>query len=338
MQLIADFEEYIFANLGLVVNADRWQITTSLPLYFQTRFSFYQCELLGQKLLLLVPQDSSRVETPGAVKKVIQGLEDTWDGEVVFVCDSMAAYVRQRFIGQKISFTVPGNQMYLPLFGMDLREHMRRVRLPEVKKFSPAAQVVMLFALYNWKVDGFTPTFLAQKLGYSTMTLSRVFSEFQSCGIGEVKKEGRKRILCFTQERGTVWERALPLMKSPVKQRVEVELKGQEDVAVAGLSALSRYGMSISLDTPVFAVGKKEWKPLGLRSFNPVTHNHPAQVEIWHYSPFLFVRKNVVDPLSLYLSLDENKAEHEGVESEDQLLKFRKYIGQVMRKNGGDKS
>ena len=38
----------------------------------------------------------------------------------------MASYERKRLIEQKVPSIVPGNQLYLPDLGLDLREYFRR--------------------------------------------------------------------------------------------------------------------------------------------------------------------------------------------------------------------
>lgn len=335
MQIISDVEKYLFTNLGLIVSADPWQSDKTIPLYLQECFGFFRCQVLGQDLLFLVSLKNDGSETPGAVKKAAQSLESYWEDEVVYVSEAMVGYNRQRFISHKIPFVIPGNQMYLPMFGVDLREHMKRLRMPEVKKITPAGQAVILFALYNWKIRELSQGFLAEKLGYTTMTLSRVFTELERAGLATIEKRGRKKLLCFKKERGQVWEEALPLLKTPVKQVVTVDLAKVEHLAVAGFSALTQYGIAATTECPVYAVDKKEWQKLTVEQSETVLYEGgQAKLEIWHYAPTVFARKNVVDPLSLYLSLEDMAEGDDLIENEEQMKKFRKYIGQAMRSNG----
>ncbi|MCK7468892.1 MAG: hypothetical protein MZU91_12730 [Desulfosudis oleivorans] len=45
---------------------------------------------------------------------------------VVYVTRTLASYERKRLIEQKVPFLVPGNQLYLPDLGIDLREYFRK--------------------------------------------------------------------------------------------------------------------------------------------------------------------------------------------------------------------
>lgn len=336
MELLESFEEYLHTNLGIITHTFDWFPTRSLPIYFAERYSFSQCTIFGQELLLVMVSKERRDETPKTIKKCVEQLREQWLGEVVFLSNGLQGYDKKRLVELKISFVIPGNQMYLPSLGFDLREHLKRLRTPEVKRLSPAAQVVMLFVLYNWRRDGFIPTFLAGKLNYSQMTLTRVFNEYLATDIGCIEFEGRKRVLRFQEDRGVVWQKILPILRNPVKQRLKIIRPDKKGLAIAGFSALGHYGKGLKGGEPVYAVGKSELKTFekaGVIQYPG--KNGPAEtaeLEVWHYSPTLFARQMVVDPLSLYLSfgsdLNENELEHETLEI---LKKFRKYIAMVMK-------
>ncbi len=336
MELLESFEEYLHTNLNLIVHSSDWLPVRSLPMYFAECYTFSQCRIFGQELLLVMQEKVRQDETPKTIKKCIDLLREQWTGEVVYIVEALQGYDKRRLIELKISFVVPGNQMYLPSLGFDLREHLKRLRTPVVKRLTPAAQVVMLFALYNWRRDGFIPTFLASKLKYSQMTLTRVFNEYLAAEIGCIEFEGRKRVLRFQEDRGVVWQKILPLLRNPVKQRVKIMKPENEGLAIAGFSALGHYGKALKEGNPVYAIGKSELKALEaadvIRYPGEKMDGEDADLEIWHYPPTLFARQMVVDPLSLYLSfesdLNENELDNETLEI---LKKFRKYIAAVMK-------
>lgn len=245
MELLESFEEYLHTNLGIITHTFDWFPTRSLPIYFAERYSFSQCTIFGQELLLVMVSKERRDETPKTIKKCVEQLREQWLGEVVFLSNGLQGYDKKRLVELKISFVIPGNQMYLPSLGFDLREHLKRLRTPEVKRLSPAAQVVMLFVLYNWRRDGFIPTFLAGKLNYSQMTLTRVFNEYLATDIGCIEFEGRKRVLRFQEDRGVVWQKILPILRNPVKQRLKIIRPDKKGLAIAGFSALGHYGKGL---------------------------------------------------------------------------------------------
>ncbi len=334
--MLESFEDYLHANLNLLVELFDWYPVKKLPVYFSERYAFSHCSIFGQELLLVMPAKIHHDDTPKTIRKCVELLREQWTGEVVYVAQALQGYDKKRLIELKISFVVPGNQMYLPSLGFDLREHLKRLRTPEVKRLTPAAQVVMLFVLYNWRKDGFIPTFLASKLKYSQMTLTRVFNEYLATDIGCIEFEGRKRVLRFQENRGAVWQKILPLLRNPVKQRVKIMKPAKSGLAVAGFSALGHYGKALQGGEPVYAVGKGELKRLEtagvIRYPGKKVEGEIAELEIWSYPPTLFARQMVVDPLSLYLSFgsDLNEGELE-TDTLEILKKFRKYIAMVMK-------
>ena len=85
-------------------------------------------------------------------------------GHIPFLAWVDLTYQRKRLIDHRVPFIVPGNQLYLPSFGMDLREFYRKLHeTPET--FSPAAQVVLLYLLLRAPTGPHTPNELAKRLG-----------------------------------------------------------------------------------------------------------------------------------------------------------------------------
>lgn len=65
----------------------------------------------------------------------------------IYVTDALASYERKRLIEQKVPFIVPGNQLYLPELGIDLREYFRQRAGSAESPLSPSAQALLITAL-----------------------------------------------------------------------------------------------------------------------------------------------------------------------------------------------
>ena len=92
---------------------------------------------------------------------------------IIYVQSILSSFNRKRLIEQHIPFIIPGNQMYLPHFGIDLREHFRKIHSKKQKSFSPGTQTVVIYALLRETDEKLTPSALADKLGYTFMTMTR---------------------------------------------------------------------------------------------------------------------------------------------------------------------
>jgi hypothetical protein len=309
--LTQKFEKYLFENLGVSLAIEKWQKEKSLPLFLRDLYSFHVCQLLQTPCLVMEARDEEEV-TPGTIRKHIRQVEDIWQHEVIYLHPSISSYNRKRLIEQKISFVVPGNQMYLPLLGIDLREHIKGRRIDK-KKISPSTQVVLFFVLYNWPQNGLTPSLLAGQLNYSPMTLTRVFDEIEAAGLGNVSMKSRERLLRFDSDKKSIWKKTLDLLRSPVKKRIKVHtLRNVSSLTLAGESALSRYSMLAEPPHPIYAMDAEEWKEMqATGEVRELTIHEPGsmEVEIWKYSPKLFAKDGLVDPLSLFMSLQSTKDE-----------------------------
>jgi len=323
--LARKFEKYLFENLGLSTHLTPWSKQKSLPYFLRDLYTMYECQLLSQPWLVMSARDGEEV-TPATIRKHIEQLQKTWAHEVLYLHPTLSSYNRKRLIEQKISFVVPGNQMYLPMFGVDLREHIRNARTVSPKKFSPATQVVLLSILYNLPRDGVNPAQLAEKLSYTRMTMTRAFDEIEATGLADVCMESRERVLRYEGERNHLWEKSLELMRTPVSKRIQVLMPHTNlPLIPAGESALARHSMLAEPPNPAYAMSSETWKAMQqAEDLRELKIHEPGsiEIEIWKYPPELFVRNGTVDPLSLYLSLKGTTDERVEIALDELLEKF----------------
>lgn len=320
----ADFNQigqYLHEVLDIEVTATPWLGADRLPHFLRESYAFAQVTLLGVPCLLAI--DIAPVEeSPAAVRKHLELVRTNQDAEVVYVRHQVTAYNRRRLIQHKVPFIVPGNQMYLPMLAIDLREHFRRIRLRSTS-FSPATQAVVLHVLLDEAKDDLTPKELAGRLGYSTMTMSRVFEELEAADLGLASSSSRGRRLRLTLSRQETWTKAQPFLKSPVTKRlmirrVELNIGGIR----SGLTALAHFSMLAPQKYDTYALSRVQWRLL--RSGNkviqvPATDPDAQEVEVWSYPPELFAQEGFVDPLSLFLSLKEDGDERTHTSLEEMM-------------------
>ena len=304
--LLRDFERHLKENLDITATTKKWEGVDSLPFFLRDSYIFYEVSLLNTPCLLMVARDNNE-QTPAIIRKQMLQVQAKWGGELIYLCSSVSAYNRKRLIEQKVPFVVPGNQMYLPMLGIDLREHFRQIRSAAPGKLSPSTQAVVLHALLHGPQD-YTPSRLANQLGYTVMTLTRAFDELVSLGLGEVATEGRERVLRFSDGKKDLWQRSREFMRSPVKRRAIIRPPEQKWSGIpAGLTALAHFTLLAPPSTPVYAVSLDDWKSMKLTNAIvelPTAEPQSHEVEIWNYSPLLFKGEDdVVDRFSLFLSL-----------------------------------
>jgi len=288
-----------------------WARVNELPYFLRDAFQFSELELLGQPVVLAIGRADAK-QSLSEVRTWLDKVKALTGQPTVYVTDALASYDRRRLIEQKVPFIVPGNQLYLPDLGLDLREYFRQ-RAPAMEAaLSPSAQAMLITALLRqpWQSD-WLPSKVAVPLGYTPMTLSRAVKELTAAGLATAYTVGRSRWLRMDLPPEQTWERAKPALRTPVRRTAWVTARGivaHRPSRFAGLSALAHYSMLTEPKWPVYAMTATDWKAAtdaGVREL-PEPEAGAQEWQLWSYSPALVPDANTVDPLSLTLSLQEN--------------------------------
>ena len=288
-----------------------WARVNELPYFLRDAFQFSELELLGQPIVLAIGRADAR-QSLSDVRIWLDKVKALAGQPAVYVTDALASYDRRRLIEQKVPFIVPGNQLYLPDLGLDLREYFRQRAPVTEAALSPSAQAMLITALLRqpWQPD-WQPSKVAVALGYTPMTLSRAVKELTAAGLATAYTVGRSRWLRMELPPEQAWERAKPALRTPVRRSVWVAAHGaaaHRPRRIAGLSALARYSMLTEPKWPVYALTSADWKAAtdaGVREL-PEPEAGAQEWQLWSYRPALMPDTTTVDPLSLTLSLQEN--------------------------------
>jgi DNA-binding MarR family transcriptional regulator len=298
-KIILNVRNYLQEILGQRVQIQSWEGAKDLPFFLADSYYFYEMALLRKTCLLMVVKKGAEI-TPALVRKHWEQVLQKWNGLCIFVQEAISSYNRKRLIEHRVPFVIPGNQLYLPDLGIDLREHFHQLRNPKTV-FSPATQALLIFYLLNNTKDRLSPSDLAQELGYTKMTMTRAFDELDDAGIGKISRKGRERFWNFHGTKRELWEQVKSMLRSPIKMRIWAKHKKPQ--IIAGLSALAHLTMLNPPSLPVYAISWEEWKNSGIEQL-PSPEEATFELEVWYYDPQLFTKQNLVDPLSLYLSLE----------------------------------
>ena len=305
---------YLHETLGIAPKVRAWAGTGKLPYFLQEAFEVRELKLLDRHILLAIEQRADRPRLAN-VRGQMDKLRQLAGMPVVYVTRTLASYERKRLIEQKVPFLVPGNQLYLPELGIDLREYFRKPTVAAQTALSPATQAMLIAVLLRrpWRTE-WQPAEVVGELGYTPMTLSRAVKELTAAGIATLRTEGRVRSLHTERTAAQTWEHARPMLRSPVKRRVWMlppPKSRPRPLRLAGLSALARFSMLSEPQWPTYAVAQAEWKAATQAGFETLPEPLPGacEWELWHYSPALVRDSDTVDPLSLTLSLHGNQDE-----------------------------
>jgi hypothetical protein len=309
-----DVRAYLQHTLGIDPQVGLWEGASKLPYFLQDAYELRELRLLDHPILLAIYR---RKATPALteIRRHLDKLKELAGRPVVFVTDALASYERKRLVEQKVPFIVPGNQLYLPDLGIDLREYFRRREEAPGAALSPATQALLITALLRrpWSVDWRPAETLAQ-LGYTAMTLSRAVKELTEANIATICHEGRTRWLRLDRSPAEIWEQVKPLLRSPVNRTAwahSTPSLRKQRTPMAGLSALASYSMLAEPPIPTYAVSSVQWRTAVRAGIEVLPEALPGacQWQVWSYTPVLLPGSKTVDPLSLTLSLQEEADE-----------------------------
>jgi DNA-binding transcriptional ArsR family regulator len=307
---VKNLEAYLRETLHTTVRLERWHGEAALPAYLTGQYDFFDGTVGNVHILFL---QSAEEPVPSAAKKHERTLQQNWTGPVAFVFERITPRTRQRMVSEGLSFVVPGNQVYLPALGVNLRERYQ-TRMQTTDRLRPSAQVLFLHVLTNRSPASGTPSGSARRLGYTAMAMGQALNQLEDAKLVNVHKEGRERLFELAGEPADLWQRAQPLLASPISRRrylVGVAPSGRIGLA-AGLSALTTYSALAEPTVPVVALERVNTKSLldahGVQEL-PTADEAELEVEVWSYEPGLLSEGPAVDRLSLYLSLRDDTDE-----------------------------
>jgi len=314
-----DFEaklaRYLQEILGAEAQLVPWETSPKLPYFLRDAYILRCCQVAGHSIMLAIER---RKQRPVArdLRAQLARVAAIAELPAAYVVTALSSHERKRLIAQKIPFIVPGNQLFLPMLGMDLREYFRQTLQSEERAISPATQAILIAALMRrlWPTE-WAPASVSAGLGYGPMTLSRAVRELTAAGLALLVPVARKHFLRFDRPPADVWKAATPLLQSPVRKSVWVNVDSPRfrelKALPAGQSALAQSTMLAEPKWPAYAVGASHWKHAQANQrVLPEPDDGSAELQIWSYTPWLCSpEQTTVDPLSLTLSLQDVKDE-----------------------------
>lgn len=303
-------KEYLADTIGIKdLFFKPYRSSKHLPYVAQDHFHFLEMDFVGRTVVLaiVIDQKKSLRELCNLLGKLI------FDEPVILCFDALASYERRYLMEQKVPFLVPGNQLYLPDLGVDLREYFRSRNKRHLQTLNPATQAMFLWFLLNKPTqDEWQLSEAALALQYTAMSASRASAELVNLGFFDEQLIGRHKYLHLKFSREETWEKAKPYLKTPVKREIwttdDIQLHASE-MRFAGFTALSKLTMINDDGTPCYAISVSKWRDLLRYGVTELVEWELGSThwQIWSYEPTIKSCKEekycLVDQFSLWLSL-----------------------------------
>lgn len=280
--------------------------TSKVPVFLMELYDLFRITLFERKLVLAIAKDHEDGFTPTEYAGHAEQLRDALGEIVALVLPHVAAYDRNRLVKQGVAFLVPERQLFLPQLLVDLRDYYPRKKRAAGDTLSYPAQVIVLYHLLKDPVEPYSLRELANRLGYSPMTMSNAGDELCILGLCDTATVGRQRNLHFKTQGRALWERALPVLRTPVRTRRWICANPAGASAVhAGMTALAAYTQIGDDPLSTYAMRDSEYRKK-LETGDLAGCHSPdeakAEIEAWFYDPALLADNSRADRLSLFLT------------------------------------
>jgi len=286
--------------------------TAQLPYFLQDTYEVLPCELMGQPITLACLKGRQ----PLAAQQVDQHakrLRELLHAPIIIALPEVAPGERKQLIAHGVAFVVPDRQLFAPQMGMILTERFGAEPRREQELASPATQALLVWFLNHHPVtETWHPFQEAAALGYAGMTATRAIRELLQFDLFELEVRGRAKYLKLKSTRRDLWERAKPHLRTPVLRTLwtyEKRIVQVTDARWAGESALAHLTMLNEPRQQVVALtaeDEQRAKQAGI-FFEPREIADGIAVQVWRYEPGMQAKEKTVDPLSLWLSLRDNR-------------------------------
>lgn len=315
-------KRYIREVLGLELELkppDR-ALMGKLPMYLKEGYRWQQ-GLLANRPCLFAEMNAKNAFGIAQIDKHFDQVQNAIGLPVIAVFPELEAYNRKRLIERHVAFVVPGKQLCIPEFLIDLKEYGAMTK-KEHARLTPMGQLLFLFHILDKTqsraIENKTFKELAPMLGTNPMGITRAVENLKQHQLVEVTGDKEKYIR-FTTDKQGLWSLAeeKDILINPVLRKVYVDEQPKgAPLYYCNISGLAEYTDMNPGNQHFYAIEKSVFHALqknkALANINEFEGRYC--LEVWKYNPeklaeVLPTKMRVVDPLSLYLSLKESNDE-----------------------------
>lgn len=320
---------YLSQVFGDRVVASEYRLPGTAPFYLVNGYTTEKFTLDNSECIIITPTDTS-ARLP-VLKKHYGKICEISGLPCALHLEKLTAGQRENLISDNIPF-VSGLQVYLPFWGTVFTAKLNAPR--EISEsMTPTTQLVFLYVFYRLSADRrINASIVSEELKLPKSTAAKAVQDLCAYGLLKISAAGTNKWISFNGESSDVLNRAMPLMRTPVRK--EVWLKSVPDnipYMLGGIRALSENSMLASNERDgaiVYSGEKAKQLPNDLlickRDFDDFGG---VAAEVWKYEPSLLSDGATVDELSLFVCLKDN--EDERVQKELDSIRERFGITEV---------
>jgi hypothetical protein len=288
-----------------------------LPKLILNRYDLKYVEILDKEFILAQTKNAD-VEAKKLIKHE-ELIRKAFKKPVIFFFNDLGHYQSKHLTSHKINFVVNQGDVFLPDVLLVLKEYKKDVNR-EIVKLTNWAMMVLVYQLNYKTLQNKKITDLALIFKFTKMQASRIVDELKAAKLVEINQKGTYKYIQFLETQG-LWNSLRPFFQNPVIKKIYTD----DNLAmgkIAGYTALDRYSMLHDGGIKTKAIYKKKFAEVTKGKEIKTVPNEFAKYcfEIWNWDPELLAKKDMVDPVSLYLSMRDYTDDRTQI-ALDELLK-----------------
>jgi len=300
---IRQVESYL-NRLGVaLVKARAIDLRDFMPLSFASAYHAVLCEIRCEQYIVLFPVREGK--EPREFEVHNRRVKDAFKAKPLFALSRINKEMADCLESASVNFIVPSRIVFMPpALVVESDRAYAEEEKPLGARLSPWAQVILLDCLLHEQLPGSVRfAVLRGRLGVNPVDLSRSARELERRGALRIQHSSKEGELVFSAAKRRIWAEMKSFLASPV--RSTFRMSGLPKTAMlSGISALTRYSDLTADDFSTVAIVSSVAKKIRESQIRRYSGN---LVEVWRYNPHVLSSDGeVVDPLSLYLSLEGN--------------------------------
>ena len=310
--------------LGVDFNREEIKVR-DLPVYITAKRSFFRMSHKEMEFILVRLSEKEKFGVV-AYEKQAKIILEKYGIPVAFEFENMNRTQRDGLLERNVPFIYKTVQLYLPFLGMALSDRFVHQKKTKTEKMMPVTQALFLYLLYFCKDNPVLKKDVAKALGVTRTSITRASDQLDAMGLIRQENHGKECHMITNGKGIELFEKAKPYLIDPVQQTVTTVVdKDSLSLPLSGESALSKQTMLNAPKVPVRAVYKSK---IDIKSLQNVdvrwdTDSNVMQIELWKYDPSLYEKNGVVDPVSLYMCVENNVDERVEGAMKDYLEEYQ---------------
>lgn len=300
--------DYLQTIFGTGMKSVPYSFPPNAPFYINDGYTVQKLTWNNNECLAVKPHDTS-LRLP-SLKKQLKIISSLCNMNCALNLDNLTAAQRQNLLESNTPFISIPQQVYLPFWGCAFSGRFKR-EIAVDDKMAPMTQLVFLYLYYQYKNNPqvqINLTQIAKALNIAKSSCTRAIDDLTTSGIFTQRTVGTNKWLSPASSLDEILQKAMLRMSSPVGKKIYVKsLPDNVAYKYSGLQALSKLTMvGANASDGGLVISKKDVKVISIDSIitkQKFEDSGGHLIEVWNYDPKALSESEIVDDISLLLSL-----------------------------------